>query len=67
MNIFRYGQDTLTASLALGLAKKEIKGILSPETIRKIQNSAAAVEKIALGEAIVYGINTGFGPLCTTK
>lgn len=67
MNIFRYGQDTLTASLALGLAKKEFKGILSPETIRKIQDSAEAVEKIAQSEAIVYGINTGFGPLCTTK
>ncbi len=67
MKTFRYGQDTLTASLALGLARKEIKGLLSPETIRKIQDSAEAVEKIAQGEAIVYGINTGFGPLCTTK
>lgn len=67
MNIFRYGQDTLTASLALGLAKKEIQGILSHETLQKIKDSAQAVEKIAQGEAIVYGINTGFGPLCTTK
>lgn len=67
MKTFCYGQDTLTASLALGLARKEIQGILSPETIRKIQDSAEAVEKIAQGEAIVYGINTGFGPLCTTK
>lgn len=67
MKTFHYGQDTLTASLALGLARKEIKGLLSPETIRKIQNSTQAVEKIAKGEAIVYGINTGFGPLCTTK
>lgn len=67
MKTFRYGQDTLTASLALGLARKEIKGLLSPETIRKIQNSTQAVEKIAQGEATVYGINTGFGPLCTTK
>ena len=67
MKTFHYGQDTLTASLALGLAIKEIKGILSPETVQKIQKSAGAVEKIAQGEAIVYGINTGFGPLCTTK
>ncbi|MCU0400795.1 MAG: aromatic amino acid ammonia-lyase, partial [Algoriphagus sp.] len=67
MKTFHYGQDSLTASLALGLARKEITGILSPETVQKIQNSAAAVEKIAQGEAIVYGINTGFGPLCTTK
>lgn len=67
MKTFQYGQDTLTASLALDLARKEITGILSPETVKKIQDSAAAVEKIAQGEAIVYGINTGFGPLCTTK
>ena len=67
MNIFHYGQDKLSASIALGLARKEIQGILSPETIQKIQISAQAVEKIAQGEAIVYGINTGFGPLCTTK
>lgn len=67
MNIFHYGQDKLSASIALGLARKEIQGILNPETIQKIQISAQAVEKIAQGEAIVYGINTGFGPLCTTK
>lgn len=67
MNIFHYGQDKLSAAIALGLARKEIQGILNPETIQKIQISAQAVEKIAQGEAIVYGINTGFGPLCTTK
>ena len=67
MKTFHYGQDSLTSSIALGLARKEIQGILSPKTVQKIQNSAAAVEKIAQGEAIVYGINTGFGPLCTTK
>ncbi len=67
MKTFHYGQDKLSASIALGLARKEIQGILNPETIQKIQISAQAVEKIAQGEAIVYGINTGFGPLCTTK
>ena len=67
MKTFHYGQDSLTSSIALGLARKEIQGILSSKTVQKIQNSAAAVEKIAQGEAIVYGINTGFGPLCTTK
>ena len=67
MKIFHYGQDKLTASLALGLASGEIQGVFSPETVQKIQDSAQAVEKIAQGEAIVYGINTGFGPLCTSK
>ncbi|MCE2709149.1 MAG: histidine ammonia-lyase [Algoriphagus sp.] len=67
MNIFRYGEDQLTASIALGLARKEIQGVLSPATIQKVKQSAAAVDEIAAGEHIVYGINTGFGPLCTSK
>ena len=67
MNTFQYGQDHLTASLALKLARKEIRGILSTEAIQKIKKSADAVAKIAQGETAVYGINTGFGPLCTTR
>ena len=67
MKTFRYGEDQLTASIALGLARKEIQGVLSPATIQKVQQSAAAVAEIAAGERIVYGINTGFGPLCTSK
>ncbi|GAB3222820.1 histidine ammonia-lyase [Algoriphagus aestuariicola] len=67
MKTFNYGQDHLTASLALKLARKEIKGTLSPETIEKVSKSAEAVAQIAQGEAAVYGINTGFGPLCTTR
>ena len=67
MKTFRYGEDRLTASIALGLARKEIQGVLSPSTIQKVQQSAAAVAEIAAGERIVYGINTGFGPLCTSK
>ncbi len=67
MKTFHYGQDALTTSIALGLARKEIEGLFSEETIQKIRFSAEAVEKIAQGESVVYGINTGFGPLCTTK
>lgn len=67
MKTFHYGQDHLTASIALKLASKEIKGSFSPETIRKVTASAEAVAKIAKGEKAVYGINTGFGPLCTTR
>ncbi|HSF55991.1 MAG TPA: aromatic amino acid ammonia-lyase, partial [Algoriphagus sp.] len=67
MKIFHYGQDQLTASTALKLAKKELKGAFSPETIQKVNASAEAVSQIAQGEKAVYGINTGFGPLCTTR
>ncbi len=67
MKTFQYGEEQLTASIALGLARKEIRGVLSPSTIQKVQQSATAVADIAAGERIVYGINTGFGPLCTSK
>ena len=67
MEIFRYGLDQLKAGIALKLARKEIKGILSPDTREKVQASSQAVANIAKGEKAVYGINTGFGPLCTSK
>ena len=67
MRSFNYGKDHLTASIALGLARKEIKGQFLPEVKHKIEESASAVSKIAQGEKVVYGINTGFGPLCTSK
>lgn len=67
MKIFQYGQDHLTSSKALKLAKKEIKGVFSSESREKILASAQAVAEIAQGKKVVYGINTGFGPLCTSK
>jgi histidine ammonia-lyase len=67
MEIFHYGQDHLTCSKALKLARKEIKGVFSSETREKVLASANAVAEIAQGEHAVYGINTGFGPLCTSK
>ena len=67
MNTFQYGQDHLTAGTALQLARKKVKGLISPETRNKVHASALAVSTIAKGEKAVYGINTGFGPLCTSK
>ncbi|MCH7414995.1 histidine ammonia-lyase [Belliella sp. R4-6] len=65
-NTFQYGQQHLTASIALSISKGEILGVLSDETKEKIRTSASAVEKIVANGKPVYGINTGFGPLCTT-
>ncbi|SDA83619.1 histidine ammonia-lyase [Algoriphagus alkaliphilus] len=67
MKTFHYGQDLLSSSIALRLARKEINGVFSHETIQKVKASSDAVAKIAQGEKAVYGINTGFGPLCTTR
>ena len=64
--IFRYGEEQLTTDLALQISTGATKGILSAETRIKIKQSSAVVEKIAASGKAVYGINTGFGPLCTT-
>jgi len=65
--MFRFGIDHLTSSLAISLAKGEVKGEFSAEAIQKISASNQNVLAIAKGESLVYGINTGFGPLCDTR
>lgn len=65
-NTFYYGKDTLTISHCLALTEGSMQGQLAPETISKIQQSASHVEGIVGQRDIVYGINTGFGPLCDT-
>ena len=63
---FIFGQDTLTTGLALGMAAGKILGSIGPVAAEKIRNSRRIVEAIVANHEIVYGINTGFGPLCTT-
>lgn len=65
--MFHYGEDHLTAGIALSIAKGEIQGILSDKSRDIVRASASHVKKIAEGDKAVYGINTGFGPLCTTQ
>jgi len=65
--VFLYGADHLTAGKALALARHELRGTL-PETVRKkVRSSQEIVQKIVDNGAPVYGVNTGFGPLCTTR
>ncbi|MDY8136328.1 histidine ammonia-lyase [Aquimarina sp. 2201CG5-10] len=64
---FSYGEDHLTAGIALRIARGETKGIISETSRKKIQESRKIVENIVEKGHPVYGINTGFGPLCTTK
>ena len=64
--VFKYAEERLTASMAIQISTGAVKGILSAETRLKIQKSSTIVEKIAASNKVVYGINTGFGPLCTT-
>lgn len=66
MKEFRYGEDTLSPGVALDLARGKIKGIISPSAEERIQKCSDDVKKIVSSNKIVYGVNTGFGPLCTT-
>jgi len=63
---FKYGEDRLTALQALEIVNGA-PAILTPVTKKRIEQSSAIVAEIAQGSPVVYGINSGFGPLCTTK
>tara|TARA_R110002074_G_scaffold122612_9_gene257433 strand:+ start:66941 stop:68515 length:1575 start_codon:yes stop_codon:yes gene_type:complete len=64
---FKLGEDWLTAGKALEITENKISVILSNDTEKKIEKSWSIVQKIVDKGHPVYGINTGFGPLCTTK
>jgi len=66
MVTFRYGIDRLTPGLALDICRGRINGELTREVIDRINRNREAVDAIVLENRTVYGINTGFGPLCTT-
>lgn len=64
--MFKYGKDHLTAGKAIAIAKKELTGEICEEVKAKINTSNQHVLDIANGDRVVYGINTGFGPLCNS-
>jgi len=64
---FKYGIDKLTVKKVLAIAKGKLKTELTTEAIQKVNDCRAKVEKMANGDKAVYGINTGFGPLCDVQ
>lgn len=66
-NTFRLGEDWLTSSTVISIAKGKTKLLITPKQRDKIKKSAKTVAAIVSKGEAVYGINTGFGPLCTTK
>ncbi|WP_448698222.1 histidine ammonia-lyase [Mucilaginibacter sp. AW1-3] len=63
---FLYGTGHLTVGICLEIASGKRRGVIGPEAQQRIRRSRAAVEEIVHHEKPVYGINTGFGPLCDT-
>ncbi|MGF1533637.1 MAG: histidine ammonia-lyase [Bernardetiaceae bacterium] len=64
--MFHYGEDHLTAQAALDILENRLSTTLTAQVRARIAQSAQAVGQIAEGDTPVYGINTGFGKLCTT-
>ena len=65
--IFQYGQDQLTVDKAISLANGSLTGEINLSIRERIQSCRNTVDKIASSSKAVYGINTGFGPLCDTQ
>lgn len=65
--MFQFGLDQLTVPTAIALLHGEETGVLSEAARKQVNRSRQSVEKMAAGDRAVYGINTGFGPLCDTQ
>jgi histidine ammonia-lyase len=64
---FNFGVDHLTPGLAMDMALGKVRGILTPQAVSRIKKSCERVSVMANSDVAVYGVNTGFGPLCTTR
>lgn len=62
-----YGVNHFSYQDVLEIIKHPEKAILNEKSKQQIINSYQNVQKIVKSDKTVYGINTGFGPLCETK
>lgn len=51
----------------MAIANGELPAILTEEAKNKVKSCRQKVEKMASSDKAVYGINTGFGPLCDVQ
>lgn len=65
--MFKYGIDNLTIDKVIKISQNKLKAILTEEAIFKVNDCRKKVETIANSNKAVYGINTGFGPLCDVQ
>ncbi|MUP44257.1 histidine ammonia-lyase [Gramella sp. BOM4] len=65
--MFRFGIDELSVEKVIAISQKQLQAELTDEAKKKVQLSRDRVETMGNGNKAVYGINTGFGPLCDTQ
>jgi histidine ammonia-lyase len=63
--LLRPGQLTLEELQAIHAGGHRL--LLDPQALPAVQASAALVQRAAAGDAPVYGVNTGFGKLASTR
>jgi histidine ammonia-lyase len=64
---FNYGGGQLTIGICIDIANGKTRGVINNITAERVRASWREVEKIVHKQNPVYGINTGFGPLCDTR
>ncbi|SHF41547.1 histidine ammonia-lyase [Salegentibacter echinorum] len=62
--MFKYGIDRLSIKKVKDIVDGTLRGNLTDTAKERINSSRKKVEVIAKQNKAVYGINTGFGPLC---
>ena len=62
-----YGIDELTIEDIIAILENPKHAALNDEARAKILKSEQNVREIVESDRTVYGINTGFGPLCDVK
>jgi len=62
-----YGVDFLQYEDIIKIINNPSQGTFSDKSLSQIENSRNNVKKIIESGKTVYGINTGFGPLCDTR
>jgi len=65
--MFKYGLDQLTLHKIKEIANGTLKATIDNEAREKIISCREKVETITKKNKVVYGINTGFGPLCDVQ
>ncbi|MCK5782621.1 MAG: histidine ammonia-lyase [Flavobacteriales bacterium] len=65
--MFKYGIDQLSVDKVIAIAHGELKAVLTDEAITKVNECRRKVDVMSNGFNAVYGINTGFGPLCDVQ
>lgn len=64
---FKYGEDTLTVQKVMAIVHGTLSVTISKKAKSGIIECRKKVEAMARGKKAIYGINTGFGPLCDTQ